>query len=101
MLAERYFKLTKHSQLSQFVKEIRKTVYSNLKCITLGSRKNLCIHSQVKSIASLHILNDKCLDLQDSKEGCPFTSSESERQMLHYADQSHVHFVYLGCHKRY
>lgn len=34
-----------HSQLSQFVKELRKTVFAkNIKLVCLGSRKNLCIN---------------------------------------------------------
>ena len=34
-----------HSQLSQFVKELQRTVFSSsLKAVTLGSRKSLCIN---------------------------------------------------------
>jgi chromosome transmission fidelity protein 1 len=34
-----------HSQLSQFVKELQKTVFSSsLRAVTLGSRKSLCIN---------------------------------------------------------
>jgi chromosome transmission fidelity protein 1 len=36
-----------HSQLAQFVAEIRKTPYAGLRCVTLGSRKNLCVNSAV------------------------------------------------------
>lgn len=40
-----YFCSRTHSQLSQFVKELRKTVFaSTLKVVNLGSRKNLCIN---------------------------------------------------------
>lgn len=37
-----------HSQLSQFVKELRKTVFAqNIKVVCLGSRKNLCINEGI------------------------------------------------------
>jgi chromosome transmission fidelity protein 1 len=40
-----YFCSRTHSQLSQFVKELRKTVFSNeMKIVCLGSRKNFCIN---------------------------------------------------------
>lgn len=40
-----YFCSRTHSQLSQFVKELRKTVFaSQLKVVCLGSRKSLCIN---------------------------------------------------------
>lgn len=40
-----YFCSRTHSQLSQFVKELRKTVFaSTLNVVNLGSRKNLCIN---------------------------------------------------------
>ena len=40
-----YFCSRTHSQLSQFIKELRKTVFgSKLKVVSLGSKKNLCIN---------------------------------------------------------
>lgn len=40
-----YFCSRTHSQLSQFVKELRKTAFaSDLKVACLGSRKNFCIN---------------------------------------------------------
>lgn len=40
-----YFCSRTHSQLSQFVNELRKTVFAReLKVVCLGSRKNLCIN---------------------------------------------------------
>ena len=42
-----------HSQIAQFVSEIRKTVFgANARVITLGSRKNMCINSTVTKLAS-------------------------------------------------
>lgn len=40
-----YFCSRTHSQLSQFIKELRKTVFANeMKVVSLGSRKNFCIN---------------------------------------------------------
>lgn len=40
-----YFCSRTHSQLSQFIKELRKTVFANeVKIVCLGSRKNFCIN---------------------------------------------------------
>lgn len=40
-----YFCSRTHSQLSQFIKELRKTVFANeMRVVSLGSRKNLCIN---------------------------------------------------------
>ena len=73
-----------HSQLTQFVQEIRRvksrasslideTVKSNIdhevdrscvKHITLGSRKNLCIHPKIAKFESAEAVNERCLELQ-------------------------------------
>jgi regulator of telomere elongation helicase 1 len=36
-----------HSQLSQAVKELKKTSYNHVKVVVLGSRDQLCIHPEV------------------------------------------------------
>jgi chromosome transmission fidelity protein 1 len=57
-----------HSQLSQFVKEIGKTPYRDkIRCVSLGSRKNLCVNDDVQRLKSSTAMTDKCLDLQDGK----------------------------------
>ena len=86
-----------HSQLTQFVNEIKRTPFADgLRCVSLGSRKNLCVHPVVRSqclatcrlyfcnvplahtqilVFSWHLqvsqlkgsgINDKCLDMQKS-----------------------------------
>ncbi|KAJ1553338.1 DEAD H (Asp-Glu-Ala-Asp His) box helicase 11, partial [Cladochytrium tenue] len=48
-----------HSQLSQFVNEVKKTEHSEwLKVVSLGSRKNLCINSDVTKLKTLSKMND-------------------------------------------
>lgn len=54
-----------HSQLSQFINEVRKTKHAeNIWSVSLGSRKNLCINKKVNSLGSVHRINEACLDLQ-------------------------------------
>ncbi|CAN7998782.1 unnamed protein product [Ixodes hexagonus] len=64
-----------HSQLSQFVKELKKTVYGeNTRTVSLASRSNLCINETVTKLASLSLMNDKCLDMQ--KKPSPKSSTD-------------------------
>ncbi|KAJ6394543.1 hypothetical protein OIU77_023694 [Salix suchowensis] len=48
-----YFCSRTHSQLSQFIKELRKTLFSNeINVVCLGSRKNFCINEEVLKLGS-------------------------------------------------
>jgi len=57
-----------HSQLAQFVREVRKTAFKNARVVSLGSRKNLCIHPDVKKLGSESRINDACLDLKEKSK---------------------------------
>ncbi|KAI3786068.1 hypothetical protein L1987_45195 [Smallanthus sonchifolius] len=64
-----YFCSRTHSQLSQFVKELGKTVFGNeLKVACLGSRKNFCINEEVMKLGNSTLINERCLDLQKNKK---------------------------------
>ncbi|KAK2971189.1 hypothetical protein RJ640_008613 [Escallonia rubra] len=64
-----YFCSRTHSQLSQFVKELRKTVFaSELRVVSLGSRKNLCINEEVLKLGNSSRINEQCLELQKNKK---------------------------------
>ncbi|KAF8400786.1 hypothetical protein HHK36_014088 [Tetracentron sinense] len=64
-----YFCSRTHSQLSQFVKELRKTSFaSELKVVCLGSRKNLCINEEVLKLGNSTRINERCLELQKNKK---------------------------------
>uniref|UniRef100_A0A8D9AKJ8 Probable ATP-dependent DNA helicase DDX11 n=1 Tax=Cacopsylla melanoneura TaxID=428564 RepID=A0A8D9AKJ8_9HEMI len=53
-----------HSQLSQFVKEINKTVYQNqLRITSLSSRQNYCINESVNRLKNINLINEKCIEL--------------------------------------
>ncbi|CAG7895106.1 unnamed protein product [Brassica rapa] len=59
-----------HSQLSQFVKELRKTVFAQrVRVVCLGSRKNMCINevADVLKLGNVGRINERCLDLQKKK----------------------------------
>ncbi|KAJ4959423.1 hypothetical protein NE237_026534 [Protea cynaroides] len=66
-----YFCSRTHSQLSQFIKELRRTTFaSELKVICLGSRKNLCINEEVLKLGNSTRISERCLELQKHrKEG--------------------------------
>eukprot|EP01018_Ginkgo_biloba_P001594 Gb_07340 [translate_table: standard] len=57
-----------HSQLSQFVKELQRTPFaSSLKVVCLGSRRTLCINSEVSKLGNSTRVNERCLELQKNK----------------------------------
>ncbi|KAL5975897.1 hypothetical protein ACLOJK_020225 [Asimina triloba] len=64
-----YFCSRTHSQLSQFVKELRKTAFGSvMKVVCLGSRKSFCINSEVLKLGNLRRINEQCLELQRNKK---------------------------------
>lgn len=86
-----------HSQISQFIREIRKTVYGeHIRVVSLGSRKNLCSNPAVSSLRSDLQMTDTCLDMlqvvkKENKKKkankCPFY----EKKLLgHYRDHALV-----------
>jgi len=101
-----------HSQLSQMVGELRRIKIPSsfplddateetgqdypieeIKQLSLGSRRNLCIHEKVSKLSSQTAINEKCLELQESKtpadQRCPhIPNKENENLALefqHYA----------------
>ncbi|CAL0325992.1 unnamed protein product [Lupinus luteus] len=64
-----YFCSRTHSQLSQFIKELRKTVFASaMDVVSLGSRKNLCINHEVIALGNSTRVNERCLELQQKKK---------------------------------
>ncbi|CAK9174607.1 unnamed protein product [Ilex paraguariensis] len=69
-----YFCSRTHSQLSQFIKELRKTsLASELKVVLLGSRKMFCVNegvlfSEVLKLGNSTRINERCLELQKNKK---------------------------------
>ncbi|CAL1531377.1 unnamed protein product, partial [Lymnaea stagnalis] len=79
-----YYCSRTHSQLTQFVREVIRCPYDDVRVISLGSRQNMCINPAVKKLNSLNMINDKCLELQQKKSqqlfkylpGCAFHKQE-------------------------
>ncbi|GJM94904.1 hypothetical protein PR202_ga11588 [Eleusine coracana subsp. coracana] len=64
-----YFTSRTHSQLSQFVGELKRTEFGGrLRTVCLGSRKNLCINKDVLKLRSVNRINDRCLEMQKNKK---------------------------------
>jgi chromosome transmission fidelity protein 1 len=91
-----------HSQLSQFANELRRVrpppvldydtlpeherLQEELKQITLGSRKNLCINPKVNQLSSAIAINERCLELQQSKTApehrCDFLPNKENEPLV-------------------
>eukprot|EP00960_Hanusia_phi_P070589 767339-Hanusia_phi.AAC.4 len=58
-----------HSQLSQFMNEVKRTEWGkNLKAVALASRKGMCINPKVSCLKSSTRINAACMDLQKGVE---------------------------------
>jgi chromosome transmission fidelity protein 1 len=90
-----------HSQLTQFVHELRRVkppatvqlpegdvaeATEAVKHLALGSRKNLCINSSVAQLGSTHAINERCLELQKPSvakdKKCPYLPGKEDHQVL-------------------
>lgn len=102
-----YFCSRTHSQLSQIVGELKrislppglppkygsKEEREDLKHLTLGSRKNLCINSRVSALGSQTAINERCVELQQSStrsdQKCAFLpNKENQNQVLDFRDHA-------------
>lgn len=99
-----------HSQISQFVGELKKTVFginstsvqdepksgSAMRSISIGSRKQMCINISVRRIGhryGVEAMNEKCLDLMRGTHGTkcsclPSADEAGQAQMLEYRDSA-------------
>nr|XP_053777054.1 ATP-dependent DNA helicase DDX11 isoform X3 [Desmodus rotundus] len=60
-----YYCSRTHSQLAQFVREVQKSPFGkDTRLVSLGSRQTLCINKDVKNLASVQLINDRCVELQ-------------------------------------
>ncbi|XP_068631264.1 ATP-dependent DNA helicase DDX11 [Battus philenor] len=63
-----YISSRTHSQLSQFIGEIKRTVFKDdTRVVTLASRQHYCINSDVTKLKNVNLINERCLDLQKLK----------------------------------
>ncbi|KAI5813786.1 helicase C-terminal domain-containing protein [Pyronema omphalodes] len=88
-----------HSQLSQFVNELRRVdlpssmpgdsaeqLSEQIKHLSLGSRKNLCINPKVTKLQSVTAMNEQCLDMQKSgtseNKRCSFLPKKEDQALV-------------------
>ena len=106
-----YFCSRTHSQLTQFIHEIRRvelplaawaaeidpandSADSHIvKHVPLGSRKNLCINSKVAKLSSTAAINERCLELQQpntsKNQRCPFIPKRDNEDLVnHFRDHA-------------
>ncbi|KAM6167608.1 ATP-dependent DNA helicase DDX11 [Erethizon dorsatum] len=63
-----YYCSRTHSQLAQFVQEVRKSPFGKeTRLVTLGSRQNLCVNEDVRNLGSMQLINDRCMEMQRSQ----------------------------------
>ncbi|KAF6219414.1 hypothetical protein HO133_005240 [Letharia lupina] len=98
-----YFCSRTHSQLAQFVRELRRVNLPEVswaaemdasdpadkvvvKHLPLGSRKNLCINPKVSRLGSAPAINERCLELQQSDTSkdhkCPFIPNKENETLV-------------------
>ncbi|XP_046624833.1 ATP-dependent DNA helicase DDX11 [Neodiprion virginianus] len=63
-----YFCSRTHTQLSQFIGELKRSPYTDsVRLIPLASRLSYCINDSVKKLKHLSLVNERCLQLQRKK----------------------------------
>ncbi|KAK0648307.1 DNA repair helicase [Cercophora newfieldiana] len=94
-----------HSQLTQFISELRRPVFppsvpsdtvtskregeepttETIKQVPLSSRQKLCINPSVSRLGSLSAINDRCTELQQSKtkDRCAFMPTDENLKQTH------------------
>ncbi|RYP63853.1 hypothetical protein DL771_009081 [Monosporascus sp. 5C6A] len=97
-----YYTSRTHSQLSQFVSELRRPAFppsipetlldgkstndpERIKHVPLSSRQRLCINPSVSRLGSLSAINDRCTELQQakSKDKCQFVPNADNLTQTH------------------
>jgi chromosome transmission fidelity protein 1 len=88
-----------HSQLTQFTSELSRVkmppaiqldeeemIVEDVKHLTLGSRKNLCINSKVSRLGNATAINERCVELQQAtstESRCPHMPNKENESLLH------------------
>ncbi|KAI1478483.1 DNA repair helicase [Daldinia eschscholtzii] len=97
-----YYTSRTHSQLTQFISELRRPTFpaslpdsllsgnsstepEGIKHLPLSSRQRLCINPAVSRLGSLPAINDRCTELQQSKskDRCQFVPNADNVSLTH------------------
>ncbi|KAJ6443587.1 metaphase-anaphase transition protein (Mlo2) [Purpureocillium lavendulum] len=96
-----YYTSRTHSQLSQFITELRRPTFppslpssvakeqqnasETVKLLPLSSRQRLCINPSVSRLGSVQAINDRCAELQQNKAGkkCDYVPKEELLSQTH------------------
>lgn len=81
-----YFCSRTHTQLNQFVEEVKKTIWNDkIRLTLLSSRKHSCIYDNVRLLSTVTQINEKCLDLVQTKKetSCPFHEKNPTKMSDH------------------
>lgn len=72
-----------HSQLSQFVKEIRKSPFKDSVTVApIASRATLCVNPKVKKLSTVSQMNESCKQL-NKNTGCEFKTKKGLSLLSH------------------
>ncbi|CBY09656.1 unnamed protein product [Oikopleura dioica] len=72
-----------HSQLSQFVKEIRKSPFKDSVTVApIASRATLCVNPKVKKLSTVSQMNESCKQL-NKNQGCEFKTKKGLSLLSH------------------
>ncbi|VDD95123.1 unnamed protein product [Enterobius vermicularis] len=85
-----YYASRTHSQLSQVVRELNKTLYKDTKTITLGSRDVLCINDKVMKEGNTAVKAFMCRNLVKSRKCHYYNQFESNQLDMLYTEDGLV-----------
>ncbi|KAI3653591.1 hypothetical protein MP228_001538 [Amoeboaphelidium protococcarum] len=69
-----YFASRTHSQLTQIIKELKRSAYRKVKMAILGSRDQMCVNDQVRTLNTQGARNAKCKKLVQERQ-CEFSNN--------------------------
>uniref|UniRef100_A0A6J0T893 ATP-dependent DNA helicase DDX11 isoform X1 n=1 Tax=Pogona vitticeps TaxID=103695 RepID=A0A6J0T893_9SAUR len=76
-----YYCSRTHSQLAQFVHEVQKSPFGKeTRLVSLGSRQNLCVNEEVRTLGAVQIINDRCMEMQKNKHEKKSTGEEGKKK---------------------
>ncbi|XP_044137341.1 ATP-dependent DNA helicase DDX11 [Bufo gargarizans] len=76
-----YYCSRTHSQLSQFVHELQKSPFGQeTRLVSLGSRQNMCVNEEVRRLATVQLINDRCMEMQKNKHDRKDEEQEAKKK---------------------